>query len=289
VSDVVDMVWTEGEASALEAVEKALPEQPREGIVLQATGVSVAFGGVRALRDVTVDIPARTFVGLIGPNGSGKTTLFNIINGFTVADSGRVEAFGHDVTREHPWNRAKIGISRTFQANHISPELTVRDNIMTGAYLSIGGGVLASVLQTPRVRAGTAQAEKLATATARLLGLEPYLEVRAGSLSFGGQRRTEIARCLMGGPRLLLLDEPSAGMDANEAQHLIGLVKRLHNDLGLAVCLVEHFIRMVFDNCSLIHVLARGEHLISGSGQQVAADPSVQAAYLGAPPEVTVA
>lgn len=285
--DQIDVEWTEGEASALEMVERALPDQPEDGVVIQATGVSVAFGGVHALRDVTIDIPARTFVGLIGPNGSGKTTLFDIVNGFTVADSGRIEALGRDVTRDHPWNRAKIGIGRTFQANHISPELTVRDNILTGAYLKIGGGILASVLQLGRVRAGTTRAENLTVAAARLLGLEPYLDVRAGSLSFGAQRRTEIARCLVGGPRVLLLDEPSAGMDAHEAQHLITLVRRLHNDLGLAVCLVEHFIRMVFDNCSLIHVLARGEHLISGSGQEVAADPAVQAAYLGISAEVS--
>jgi ABC-type branched-subunit amino acid transport system ATPase component len=281
MSDIDEVTWTEGEAAAIEVVERTLPEQPQDGFVLRAEAVSVAFGGVRALNKVTIDIPARTFVGLIGPNGSGKTTMFNVLNGFQMADSGRVEAFGRDVTRMQPWDRAKLGVSRTFQANHISPELTVRDNIMTGAYLKVDGGVLASVLRLPRVRSTTRAAEALTVATAKLLGLEPYLDVRAGSLSFGAQRRTEIARCLISGPRVLLLDEPSAGMDANEAQHLIGLVKRLHNDLGLAVCLVEHFIRMVFENCDLIHVLARGEHLITGSSSVVAADPGVQAAYLG--------
>jgi len=281
MSDATAINWSEGESAALAEVENFLPEQPSEGVVLQATGISVAFGGVQALQEVTISVPARSFVGLIGPNGSGKTTLFNVMNGFTTPDSGRLEAFGLDITKKDPWDRAKLGISRTFQANHISPDLTVRDNILTGAFLHIPGGVVTSVLRLPRVRKGVAQAARMTTATARLLGLEPYLDVRAGSLPFGAQRRTEIARCLVSGPRLLLLDEPSAGMDATEAQQLIALVKHLHDSLGLAVCLVEHFIRMVFENCDLIHVLARGELLISGTSEEVAANSMVQQAYLG--------
>lgn len=273
--------WDEGSAAALHEVEQFLPEQPTEGNVFEARNVSISFGGVQALDDVSISIPARTFVGLIGPNGSGKTTMFNLINGFATPDSGTLTAFGQDITRKQPWDRAKLGISRTFQANHISPDLTVRDNIITGAFLHIPGGVVTSVLRLPNVRRGTARAERMTRATARLLGLEPYLEVRAGALPFGAQRRTEIARCLISAPRLLLLDEPSAGMDAQEAQQLILLVRQLHEDLGLAVCLVEHFIRMVFENCDLIHVLARGRHLISGTAPVVAADPGVQQAYLG--------
>ncbi len=278
----VTEAWTEGEAAALEVIERQLPEQVREGLVLEVVDVSVRFGGVQALRAVSLSVPAKGFVGLIGPNGSGKTTLFDVINGFTTADGGRVVAFGQPIDRLRPWDRARLGLCRTFQANHISPELTVSDNLLAGSFLNVRGGVVRSVLPSRAVRGDRTRAVELAGAVGRLLGLEDVAEVRAGALLFGAQRRTEIARCLMCGPRLLLLDEPSAGMDAHEAQQLITLVKRLHRDLGLAICLIEHFVRMVFDNCDLIHVLARGERIASGDATEVAADPRVREAYLGA-------
>ena len=275
------VAWSHGELAALETVESFLPEQVRDGTVLRATGIHKSFGGVRALQGASIEVPAHTFVGLIGPNGSGKSTLFDVLNGFTAPDQGTVEAFGEDVTRAHAWDRAKLGMSRTFQANHIDLDLTVFDNLLAGAYLNVRGGVLASVLGFPTVRADQRRAADVARAVARLLDLEPLLEVRAGSLNFGAQRRIEIGRSLMSRPRLLLLDEPSAGMDAVEAQHLLMLVKRLQEDLGLAVLLIEHFVRMVLDNCSLVHALARGELIAAGTPDEIAANPAVQAAYLG--------
>ena len=279
----VDTQWSEGELAALEVVESYLPDQVKEGIVLSATDVHVAFGGVQALRGASVQVPAHAFVGLIGPNGSGKSTLFDVINGFTVADQGRVEAFGQDITDTQPWTRARMGMSRTFQANHIDLEITVFENLLCGAFLNIQGGVLASVLQFPGVRRDQERSNEVARAVARLLDLEKVLEVRAGSLDFGAQRRIEIGRTILSRPRLLLLDEPSAGLDAVEAQHLLMLVKRLQVDLGLAVLLIEHFVRMVLDNCSLVHALARGELIAAGSPAEIAANPAVQAAYLGGP------
>lgn len=275
--------WREGQHAALEVLESVLPEQMREGLVLRAEDVSVSFGGLRALDGVTIEVPAHSFVGLIGPNGSGKSTLFDVINGFRKPDHGRVSAFGRDVTKLQPWDRARLGMSRTFQANHISPELTVRENLVTGAYLNISGGIVASVLQLPSPRRDQRLANEVAHAVARLLDLEPVLDVRAGALSFGAQRRTEIGRSLMTRPRLLLLDEPSAGLDAHEAQHLLALVKRLQIDLGLAVLLIEHFIRMVLDHCDLIHAIASGQVIVSGTPATVAANTEVQEAYLGVP------
>jgi ABC-type branched-subunit amino acid transport system ATPase component len=276
-----DNGWTEGEAAALEVIERQLPEQATDGNVLEAVGVSVRFGGVQALRDVSLHVPARGFVGLIGPNGSGKTTLFDVLGGFTAPQSGRVELCGVDISRQRPWDRARLGMSRSFQANHISPDLTVGENLIAGSFLRVRGGVVRSVLQTPAVSRDRTKAMELGAAVARLLDLEAVTDVRAGALSFGAQRRTEIARCLMSGPRLLLLDEPSAGMDAQEAQQLIELIKRLHGDLGLPVCLIEHFVRMVFENCDLIHVLTRGELLATGDAAAIAADRRVNEAYLG--------
>jgi branched-chain amino acid transport system ATP-binding protein len=273
--------WSEGELAALERVESFLPEQVREGSVLLATDIHKRFGGVYALKGASIEVPAHSFVGLIGPNGSGKSTLFDVLNGFTTPDQGTVEAFGEDVTGKHAWDRAKLGMSRTFQANHIDLDLTVLDNLLAGAYLNVRGGVIASVFGFPKVRADQRQATEVARAIARLLDLEPVLEVRAGSLNFGAQRRIEIGRSIMSRPRLLLLDEPSAGMDAVEAQHLLMLVKRLQTDLGLAVLLIEHFVRMVLDNCTWVHAIASGEVIAAGPPEMVAANEAVQTAYLG--------
>jgi ABC-type branched-subunit amino acid transport system ATPase component len=275
--------WSEGELAALETVEDFLPEQVRDGTVLRATDIHKRFGGVYALQGASIEVPAHSFVGLIGPNGSGKSTLFDVLNGFTPPDQGTVEAFGLDVTRKHAWDRAKLGMSRTFQANHIDLDLTVLDNLLAGAYLNVRGGVVASVLAFPAVRADQRRAADVARAVARLLDLEPVLDVRAGSLNFGAQRRIEIGRSLMSRPRLLLLDEPSAGMDAVEAQHLLMLVKRLQTDLGLAVLLIEHFVRMVLDNCGWVHAIAGGQVIAAGPPDVVAASEAVQIAYLGVP------
>jgi ABC-type branched-subunit amino acid transport system ATPase component len=275
--------WSEGELAALETVEDFLPEQVREGTVLRATDIHKKFGGVYALQGASIEVPAHSFVGLIGPNGSGKSTLFDVLNGFTPPEAGTVEAFGLDVTRKHAWDRAKLGMSRTFQANHIDLDLTVLDNLLAGAYLNVRGGVVASVLAFPAVRADQRRADEVARAVARLLDLEPVLQVRAGSLNFGAQRRIEIGRSLMSRPRLLLLDEPSAGMDAVEAQHLLMLVKRLQTDLGLAVLLIEHFVRMVLDNCGWVHAIAAGQVIAAGPPEVVAASEAVQIAYLGVP------
>ncbi len=275
--------WSEGELAALETVEDFLPEQVREGTVLRATDIHKRFGGVYALQGASIEVPAHSFVGLIGPNGSGKSTLFDVLNGFTPPDQGTVEAFGLDVTRKHAWDRAKLGMSRTFQANHIDLDLSVLDNLLAGAYLNVRGGVVASVLAFPAVRADQRRAAEVARAVARLLDLEPVLDVRAGSLNFGAQRRIEIGRSLMSRPRLLLLDEPSAGMDAVEAQHLLMLVKRLQTDLGLAVLLIEHFVRMVLDNCGWVHAIAGGQVIAAGPPDVVAASEAVQIAYLGVP------
>ena len=184
--------WGEGQLAALEVVEAALPPPVAEGMVLEAEDIHVSFGGVRALRGASLRIPAGHIVGLIGPNGSGKSTLFDVINGFTVPDSGRVRAFGTDITDMNPWNRARLGMCRTFQANHIDPNLTVFENLITGAFLSIGGGVFTSVFQFPTPRRDQHRAAELTRAVARLIDLEKVLDVRAGVLSFGGQRRAEI-------------------------------------------------------------------------------------------------
>ena len=273
--------WAEGQLAALEVVERALPPPVQEGTVLNAEDIHVSFGGVRALRGAHLEIPAGSIVGLIGPNGSGKSTLFDVINGFTVPDTGRVYAFGEDITELQPWHRARLGMSRTFQANHIDPDATVFENLLTGAFMSISGGVFASVFQFPKPRRDQRRAVELTRAVARLMGLEKVLDVRAGILSFGAQRRAEIGRSLISLPRLLLLDEPSAGMDSNEAGDLLRLVTKLQSDLGFSICLIEHFVRIVFEHCQVVYALAEGQVIASGPPSEVRASEAAQEHYLG--------
>jgi len=280
---LIPPVLDEGKAAALEILEAYLPERAEagEGTALATTDVAVAFGGVQALGGVTLEVPARRFVGLIGPNGAGKSTLFDVVNGLTVPDRGEIRLFGRDVTTAPPWERARLGMSRTFQANHINVDLPVHGNLMAGAFTMIGGGVLATVVRTPGNRRDEQRARQAARAVARLLDLEGAGDLPARSLDFGAQRRIEIGRSLMSGPRLLLLDEPAAGLDAVEAGSLFALIKQLQIDLGLTVLLVEHYVKAVLAHSDLVHVLDQGLLVATGTPAAVEADPAVQATYLG--------
>ena len=272
----------EGAEAALEVFEKFIPEQTSDATPLVGRDLSKAFGGIKALRDVPlIEVPPHTFVGLIGPNGAGKSTLFNVLNGFTAPDTGEVILFGQDVTRKQPWDRAKLGMSRTFQANHIDLDLTTFDNLLAGAYQLIRGGLVASVLRSKNTFADEQRARVAAKAVARLLGLEPVINVMARNLDFAAQRRIEIGRSLMSGPRLLLLDEPTAGVDSHEARELVALVKRMQVDLGLSVLLIEHYVQAVMENCNPIYVLDQGTLIASGTPSEVSKDPKVRASYLG--------
>jgi len=272
----------EGQEAALEVFEKFIPEQTQEAVPLIGRDISKAFGGIRALREVPfIEVPPHSFVGLIGPNGAGKSTLFNVLNGFTIPDTGEILLFGKDVTRLHPWDRAKLGMSRTFQANHIDLNLTTFDNLLAGAYQLIRGGLIRATFRSRGNYADEQRARLAARAVARLLGLEPVLGVMARSLDFAAQRRIEIGRSLMSGPRLLLLDEPTAGVDAHEAKELVSLVKRMQMDLGLAVLLIEHYVQAVMENSNPVYVLDQGTLIAGGTPAEVAADPKVRASYLG--------
>ena len=272
----------EGQEAALEVFSKFIPEQTYDGTPLVGRDISKAFGGIRALREVPlIEVPPHSFVGLIGPNGAGKSTLFNVLNGFTTPDTGEIVLFGQDVTKKQPWDRAKLGMSRTFQANHIDLNLSTFDNLLAGAYQLIRGGLLAATFRGRGNHTDELRARLAARAVARLLDLEPVLNVMARSLDFAAQRRIEIGRSLMSGPRLLLLDEPTAGVDAHEAKELVALVKRMQMDLGLAVLLIEHYVQAVMENSNPIYVLDQGTLIAAGTPTEVANDPKVRASYLG--------
>jgi ABC-type branched-subunit amino acid transport system ATPase component/ABC-type branched-subunit amino acid transport system permease subunit len=266
---------------ALKVLEGYLPQRPSDGDVLRAHGVSIAFGGLKALNEVSISVPSGKLVGLIGPNGAGKSTLFDIINGLRKPDSGATSLFGGDITETRAWDRAALGLSRTFQASRVNLQLTVADNLLAGAYKMIPGNVAEAILGLPRARNGERRAEEAGRAVAHLLGLSQYWDEVVGSLDFGAQRRVEIGRSLMSGPRLLLLDEPSAGLDATEARALFALVRRLHEDLSLPVLLVEHYVKAVLENCDTVYVLSQGQMIAEGSPDEIAADAEVRACYLG--------
>lgn len=273
--------WNEGQLAALEDVEASLPEQVKEGTVLEAVDISRAFGGLQALSNVDLTIHAAKTTGLIGPNGAGKSTLFDVLTGFTTPDSGTVSAFGHDITHWSPWKRAELGLARTFQSNRIATGLTVRENLLIGAHLKLSGGLVQNALRLGKAYRNEVAAQKAAAAVARLLDMDRFLDVRAGVLDFGAQRRIEIGRGLLGPARLILLDEPTAGVDAVEGGRLLGLVKQLQVDLGVAVLIIEHHVRSVLRMCDNIYVLERGRLIAEGPPAAIRENEQVRSAYLG--------
>ncbi|MGQ0626412.1 MAG: branched-chain amino acid ABC transporter ATP-binding protein/permease [Sporichthyaceae bacterium] len=277
----IGMLSATERAQALAVLEAWLPPRPESELAAAASDISVTFSTVRALDGASITVPNRAMVGLLGPNGAGKSTLFDVIAGVRRPERGTVSLFGTDVSTMNAWDRSKLGMSRTFQSTRVMTDLTVADNLLAGAYQRISAHPLRFIAGDPRAWAQLRAAEEAAWAAARLLDIDRYWNERAGVLEFSARRRTEIGRCLLAGPRLLMLDEPAAGLDPASSVALFSLLKRLHADLGLTVLLVEHYVKAVLDSCDLVYVLAEGKVLSCGTPAQVAADPEVQARYLG--------
>jgi ABC-type branched-subunit amino acid transport system ATPase component/ABC-type branched-subunit amino acid transport system permease subunit len=279
--DRPEWLTPERRSEMLSVLEAYLPPRPEADVALVADGVSINFGGVQALRNVSVTIPTGRFVGLIGPNGAGKSTLFDVVNGLKQPNQGTVALFGKDVTGLPAWDRARLGMSRSFQAASLNLDLPVSENILAGAHTMIGGRLPGLLAGLPRSWATERRAEEAARAVAELLEIGHHWHERTGTLSFGNRRRVEIARSLMAGPRLLLLDEPAAGLDPRAADALFGLVRQLHEDLGLTVLLVEHYVRAVLEYCDHVYVLAQGQLVTEGSPRSIADHPDVRSQYFG--------
>ena len=268
--------------AALEVLENFIPHREDDtGDALVATDIGISFGGLQAVKAVNMTVPARHMVGLIGPNGAGKSTTFDLINGMKRPDTGTVNFFGKDVTNTKPWDRAMLGMSRTFQSNKISPDLSVADNLLSGAHKMIEGNMASAILGIGKARRSERAARAAAYAMAQLLDIDRHWNEYAGNLDFGSQRRIEIGRSIISGPRLLLLDEPSAGLDARESSALFTLVRRLHLDLGLTVLLVEHYVRAVMETCDYIYVLNQGALMAEGTPREIAHNEEVRTQYLG--------
>jgi len=248
--------------------------------LLAVEGLGIAFGGLRAVHDVSFGVAAGEIVSVIGPNGAGKTTLFNMISGLYLPQNGRVLLEGTDVTGMAPHLLARRGLSRSFQNLQIFQNMSVLENVATGFHLRERGPVLSDLFALPGSRRRAAEARDRAHDLLRRVGLDRAAEQEAGNLSYGALKRLEIARALAVGPRLLLLDEPAAGCNAVETEEIDRLIADLAQS-GIAILLVEHDMKLVMRISSHIVVLDHGEKIAEGDPASVARNPEVVAAYLG--------
>ncbi|NGO79100.1 ABC transporter ATP-binding protein [Streptomyces sp. YC504] len=250
--------------------------------LLEASGIGVRFGGIKALTDVSLGIAPGEVCGLIGPNGAGKTTLFDVVSGIRRPDNGRVLLDGTDITRRSPVWRARHGMRRTFQRQQLFGQLTVADNLVVAQeWRGGGGGLAADLLSSPTRRSREAARRARAAEVLRSCGLEHLAEDYAGALPVGRARMVELARALADPPRVLLLDEPASGMTAEERGQLSAVIRHLADEEGCAVLLVEHNVAFVMELCARVVVLDLGSVLAEGPAAQVRADPKVREAYLG--------
>jgi branched-chain amino acid transport system ATP-binding protein len=248
--------------------------------LLSLRGVERTFGGLRAVDGASFEVVAGTVHGLIGPNGAGKTTLINLVSGLLAPTGGAIELDGHAIAGLPSHRIAGLGVTRTFQNIRLFPELTARDNVLVGQHLRRHPSLLARLLLLRSAGVEAKAARERAAALLTLVGLPDRVDEQARHLSYGEQRRVEIARALASEPRLLLLDEPTAGMNPVEVQGVAQLIRRVAAE-GHSVLLVEHNVRLVMDVCDRITVLNFGKVIAEGTPAVVAAHPAVITAYLG--------
>lgn len=249
--------------------------------VLETKGISVAFGGLQALSDVSISVPSNQIVGLIGPNGAGKTTLFNAISGFVEPQGGRVSFLGSDISDLPPHRRVERGIGRTFQLIGLARDLSVEQNLLLAQHLKAPYGSTVALVRTPSVRQAERTLRERAHYAITSLGFERFTDTPVKNLSHGQQRIVELACALVNSPELLLLDEPSAGMAPAMVENLAIRLRDLRDELGRTVLLIEHNIPLVLDVCDYIYVLNFGQILVHGTTDEIASHPEAIAAYFG--------
>lgn len=248
--------------------------------LLSVKGVNKRFGGLQALSDVGVEIQPGQIYGLIGPNGAGKTTFFNVITGLYTPDSGEFLLAGQKYEPTAVHEVAKAGIARTFQNIRLFGEMTAQENVMVGRHVRTKSGIFGAMFKTASERKEESAIRERALELLEYVGISKYAKFQARTLSYGDQRRLEIARALATEPKLLALDEPAAGMNATEKVQLRGLLENISKD-GVTILLIEHDVKLVMGLCNRVTVLDYGKVIAEGEPAQVKSNPAVIEAYLG--------
>ncbi|MEJ8814639.1 ABC transporter ATP-binding protein [Variovorax ureilyticus] len=250
--------------------------------ILKVQDVRVSFGGIVALDQVSFEVPRGGIAGLIGPNGAGKTTLFNCLSRIYTPNAGSILFDGSELLNQPPHRTATLGIGRTFQNVALFNDLSVRDNIKVGAHSRFPSNILSDTFRIGRAQQNERRIGGLTDEMLDYMGLTGVQDIIVSDLPFGTRKRVEMARALAAEPKLLLLDEPACGLNHEEVEQLGGLIRRVRDERGISILLVEHHMHLVMSLCDSIVALNFGRRIAAGTPEEVRVDPAVVAAYLGA-------